>query len=268
MSVTGDTAWRLIVSGRCSASFNMALDEAVATVVRKGMARPTLRLYGWVRPSVSIGCFQKAADVSLDYCAEARIPVVRRPTGGRAILHDDELTYAFSAPLGIAPFSKGLMESYRALGSAIRLALQRLKIDAEWKAEREKGTVLAGTPSCFKSVSYGEILVNGRKAVGSAQKRWDDGLLQQGSMPYTYDEDRLAGVFRGTGGLPHRAVMIGLRQAMPCLEEEALKSAMAAAFADVFGVRFEAAPPSPEELSLALQLESEKYLQRRWTLQR
>jgi lipoate-protein ligase A len=99
--------WRLIDSGPGDAFYNMALDEAIATGVRKGAAAPTLRLYGWDRPSLTLGCFQKTADINIEYCRSHDIPVVRRPTGGRAILHGDELTYSLSAKLTGSLFHTG-----------------------------------------------------------------------------------------------------------------------------------------------------------------
>ena len=99
--------WRLINSGTGSASYNMALDEAIAISVRKGGSPPTLRLYSWDMPSVTLGCFQKIRDIDIEYCRDASIPVVRRPTGGRAILHNKELTYSFSAKTDNDFFFKG-----------------------------------------------------------------------------------------------------------------------------------------------------------------
>jgi len=111
--------WRFIDTGPCSAAYNMALDEAIAIVVRKDNAPPTLRLYGWDMLSVSIGCFQKISDVDIAYCIEKHIPVVRRPTGGRAILHSNEITYSFSVKTTHRLFSKGLLDSYKKISIAL-----------------------------------------------------------------------------------------------------------------------------------------------------
>src|SRR5512135_1825792 len=129
--------WRLIYSGPCGASYNMALDEAVATLLRKNGFPPTLRLYGWDRSSLSLGCFQKTSDVDIDYCKTNNIPIVRRPTGGRAILHGDELTYSFSARTDEGPFSKGLLDSYKKISAAFHLAFRKIGICTERKLKRE-----------------------------------------------------------------------------------------------------------------------------------
>src|SRR3972149_6488404 len=146
--------WRFIDTDSCSASYNMALDEAIATTVRKGSSPPTLRLYGWNVPSVSIGYFQKVRDIDFDYCIEKSISIVRRPTVGRAILHNNEITYSLSLKSGDGNFSKGLLDSYRRISAAFVSALRKPSDPpccweriACWQAARCSG---------FKSVSYGE----------------------------------------------------------------------------------------------------------------
>lgn len=260
--------WRLIDSGRCPAAFNMALDEAIAALVRKKGLPPTLRLYGWDRPSLSLGYFQKASDVDVEYCRSGDVPIVRRPTGGRAILHGEELTYSLSAGTRSGPFSGGLLDSYRRIAAAFHLAFRKLGVRAEAKAQREKGRVLAGSPLCFQSSSYGEILIDNKKVVGSAQKRWEDGLLQQGAIPYYCRAGEMQKIF----GPGHCAALknfaTGLRDVMPELDEEGFKRKVASSFEEVFGISFLPDLPSAEELSLARELEEEKYLQDCWNFRR
>ena len=112
--------WRFIDSGPCGAAYNMAFDEAIAVTVRNGRAHPTLRLYGWDLPSVTIGYFQKIGDIDTAYCFRNNIPVIRRPTGGRAILHGNEITYSFSAKTRTGLFSKSLLDSYKTISRAFR----------------------------------------------------------------------------------------------------------------------------------------------------
>ena len=260
--------WRLIDSGPCRASYNMAIDEAIATSARRGAAPPTLRFYGWDRPSLSLGCFQTTDGVDIAYCRTHDIPVVRRPTGGRAILHGDELTYSFSAPTGRPHFAGSLLESYRSISSAFLLAFKKIGIPAESKMTRERGRVLTGSPLCFASSSYGEILVNRGKLVGSAQKRWRDGLLQQGSIPYAYEEETMRRIFTEKGAPPEDDCRTSLRCEMPDFSEMRLKGAITAAFEETFGVSLPASAPSPEESRLAAELETAKYLQGSWNLRR
>ncbi len=254
--------WRLIESGRCRASLNMALDEAIAFSVRKEGLPPTLRLYGWDRPSVSLGCFQKTSEIDSDYCGGRGIPIVRRPTGGRAILHGEELTYSFSVRTDTPPFTRGLLDSYRLISEALIRAFSKIGIPAEAKSRREKGSVLAGSPLCFRSSSYGEILVDRRKVVGSAQKRWEDGLLQQGSIPYDFRKEDMRRIFRldDEGGY-----MAGVREVAPAFDEDAFRGAVVCAFEEAFAITLLPSAPTGEELSRALDLEKEKYVHPRWT---
>lgn len=259
--------WRLINSGACSAYYNMALDEAIAIHVKEGKAIPTLRLYKWDRPSVSLGCFQKNADVDMVYCADAGIPIVRRPTGGRAILHNKELTYSFSIRTNNEFFSKGIFDSYKKISRALYLALQKVGIKPEIKMERNTSRQkIKGSPLCFQSTSYGELTIEGRKMAGSAQKRWNDGLLQQGSLPYLIDIPLIHKVFRLKDMRAEDFVMTGLMDVLPALKEETLMESIKKAFEEVFGIDIISAHPSEGEEALALRLQEEKYQTPEWTL--
>lgn len=259
--------WRLVDSGPCSASFNMALDEAIAAAVRREDQPTTLRLYAWDRPSVSLGCFQKTSGVNLSYCASRRIPVVRRLTGGRAILHDRELTYSLSARIDRPPFNEGLLDSYQKISAAFTHAFQDLGLPVAAKKQREKGRVLAKSHLCFLSSSFGEVLLQGRKLVGSAQKRWRDGLLQQGSIPLEFDRAMICAVFGQEEGALMQESAAGLLDCLPGLKGGVLQESISLSFRRTFGVRLDRCCPSRKELDHARELEAGKYLQPRWNLQ-
>jgi lipoate-protein ligase A len=243
----------------------MALDEALAESVRAGKEPPTLRFYGWDRASLSIGCFQRAGELDLGYCKKEGIPLVRRPTGGRAVLHGEELTYSFSAGTREGPFSLGLLDSYGKLGAAFSRAFRSLGIPAEpEKARRAPG---ARSPLCFESASYGEITVGRKKIIGSAQKRWPDALLQQGSVPYVLDLPKLHKVF-GSFGNAARPEMAGAREFLPGLDGGALRRAIREAFEAVFGIGFSVSAPTQGEESRAEKLLREKYLSPEWNYRR
>ncbi len=252
-------------SGASEASYNMAVDEAVAESARKGGAPPTLRLYGWTEPSVSIGCFQKADDIDRDYCRGRGIPIVRRPTGGRAILHGRELTYSFASGSSLPCFSGGLLSTYGELSMAFCTALRALGIEAELKNRREKGRILTGSSLCFQSVSYGELSIGGRKVIGSAQKRWRDGFLQQGSIPFTLDVELMERVFRGADRARIESSMTGLSEHLPALTPDDLKAPIVTAFEETFGVTLRPMGLTSEEEALALRLQEQKYRSEEWT---
>jgi lipoate-protein ligase A len=259
-----ETEWRLIDSGPCDAFYNMALDEALATEVRKGAAPPTLRLYGWNRPSLTLGCFQKTSDINIDYCRSHNVPIVRRPTGGRAILHYDELTYSFSAKTDSGPFSHGLLDSYRRISTAFSIALKKIGVSAESKKEREKGRVLGRSPLCFQSSSFGELLLENKKLVGSAQKRWNDGLLQQGSIPYLCHDEELKGIFGAEKTASLRECMNALSDILPRFNRDEFRNSVVSSFEAAFGVRLLLSAPSQEESLLAQELQHRKYLRADW----
>jgi lipoate-protein ligase A len=156
-----------------------------------------------------------------------------------------------------------LFENYSALAGAFSRAFLSLGLQSETKTQRKSGHRRSAL--CFQSVSYGEITVGGRKAIGSAQKRWPDGLLQQGSIPLTIDLSVMERVF-GTDGLP--AAMVGLREAVPDLSEEDLKGALEGAFREAFGIGLVRSAPSPEEEARAGELLRRKYLRSEWNLRR
>lgn len=262
--------WRIINSGYCRAFYNMALDEAIAISVRKGDSPPTLRLYTWDKPSVSIGCFQKIRDVSIEYCNARGIPIVRRPTGGRAILHNKELTYSFSVKTDNGLFSEGLFDSYKKISNAFYLALTKVGFSPEVNMKR-KTQNFSYSSLCFQSTSYGEITVNGRKIIGSAQKRWSDGLLQQGSIPYSVNESLIHRVFKLQAEQNTERVkeaMTGLRDVSPDLSDEEFRDTIKVSFEDTFDIKFIPALPSHEEEALAHQLETEKYQASEWNFRK
>ncbi|UCE79407.1 MAG: lipoate--protein ligase family protein [Nitrospiraceae bacterium] len=261
-------AWRFIDSGQCRASHNMAIDEAVALFVRRGDVPPTLRLYGWDTASLSLGYFQKTDGIDTDYCRQHDIPVVRRPTGGRAVLHDDELTYSFSVRTDHAPFSEDLLTSYCQISRAFMRALEKMHINAYARQEREKGTVLAQSPLCFQASSYGEIRIDQKKLIGSAQKRWPGCLLQQGSIPYRHNHLVLRNIFGEAQTAALGQITVALKEVQPRLSEGMLKHSITASFEEVFAVRLVRAHLTDEEILLAEHLAQKKYSRDHWTLRR
>ncbi len=260
--------WRVVDTGCLDAYSNMAIDEAVSVAVRTEKAPPTLRFYMWKGFSVSIGQFQRIAEVDTLFCRKENIPVVRRPTGGRAILHGTDLTYSFSAPNMPPFFSEGLLSTYSHLSKAFYIAFRALDFDVRISSRREKGRVLTGSPLCFQSVSYGEITILGRKVMGSAQKRWKDGFLQQGSIMLTIEGALMKSVFRETEKESIAQTMIGLAEVNPSVNLEDLKEAIVNAFQEVFGVSLIIDNLSRYEKDLADRLREEKYLSPEWTEKR
>lgn len=190
MTLTPAT-WRLIFDTPHAGAWNMAADEAILEHVGRGESLPTLRLYAWNPPCLSLGYAQPFADVDLSRLRAYGWDVVRRPTGGRAILHTDELTYSVTAPLDEPRVAGSVLESYNRLAQALLLAVQMLNLQVEMKEQSPSVPGQAAGPVCFEVPSTYEITVNGKKLIGSAQARRKEGVLQHGTLPLTGDLTRI-----------------------------------------------------------------------------
>lgn len=182
--------WRLIVDGEADGATNMAVDHAILDAIVEGASLPTLRFYAWAPPCLSLGRGQPLADADQDACRAAGVDIVRRPTGGRAILHTDELTYSVSLLQSDPRAEGGVVESYRRLSEGLLEGLRRLAVQAAQAVSR--GSVdAADTAVCFETPADYEITVGGRKLVGSAQWRARGGVLQHGTLPLCGDLARI-----------------------------------------------------------------------------
>jgi lipoate-protein ligase A len=182
--------WRLLFTPPARGAWNMAVDEAILEHIGRGHSLPTLRLYAWEPPCLSLGYAQPYADVDELRLKERGWEVVRRPTGGRAILHTDELTYSVTAPLDEPRLAGSVLESYNRLAVALLQAVRLLGLSVEMK-EGAGGNHNSPNPVCFEVPSAYEITVQGKKLIGSAQARRKEGVLQHGSLPLHGDLRRI-----------------------------------------------------------------------------
>jgi len=182
--------WRLIVHGEAPGALNMAVDEAMTIALTDGASPPTLRFYGWAPPCLSLGRNQPTADADLPECRAAGVDLVRRPTGGRAILHTDELTYSVTLMADDPRAAGGVIESYRRLSEGLLAGLRRLGVEAvQARGQCKPASDL--TAICFETPSDYEITAGGRKLVGSAQWRSRGRVLQHGTLPLHGDLTRV-----------------------------------------------------------------------------
>lgn len=187
--------WRLILDGDFPGAINMARDVAVLEAVSENGLPPTLRLYGWHPPCLTLGRHQGTEAADLAFCRAEGIDVVRRPTGGRALLHHLELTYSVVAPLGTGPLPRGLQDAYRSICGALVTAMRRLGVDAELTGG-EVNLLLPGprsTSPCFEAPAGGEVVVRSRKLIGSAMRAHADTILQHGAVVLDWDGRLQAG---------------------------------------------------------------------------
>jgi len=173
--------WKYINTGFQSGSFNMKFDEELASQLTSGVGSTTLRIYGWQPSAISIGFNQKMEDFDTVKLFKAGIDIVRRPTGGKAILHAHELTYSVVMKLE----DRGPREIYRFINECLLSGLKYLGIEAHLSDKDDDFKKLYQTLysiPCFSSSAKSEIQYNGQKLVGSAQRRYGTVILQHGSL--------------------------------------------------------------------------------------
>ncbi len=179
-----NSIWYLIIDKKHkSASYNMAVDEFMLKKVEEASNTTILRFYGWSPPSISIGRSQRHKRVvNFDLLRKHGIDFVRRPTGGKTVLHYDELTYSIASSDKTFVNSTSIREVYNLLAKALLKGLRDLNLNAEIISKDPKGIVKTDLP-CFSYPTRDEIVINGKKIIGSAQKRSKLAFLQHGSIP-------------------------------------------------------------------------------------
>ena len=191
MPFTPTDTWRLLLTPPADGATNMAIDEAVLDAVGEGLSAPTLRLYAWEPACLSVGYAQPLDQVDRARLAQRGWGLVRRPTGGRAILHADELTYSVIAPASHPIVAGGVLPSYRRLSTALSASLKEMGLLVETHPEANPGDAERSNPICFEVPSAYELTVGGKKLVGSAQVRRRASVLQHGSLPLAGDLTRI-----------------------------------------------------------------------------
>lgn len=234
------------------------MDEALLEGVRKGVSPPTLRLYAFTPSAVTMGRFQRAAEVvDLELADKLGVPVVRRITGGGAVYHDEfgEVTYSVTAPVDLFPGS--ILDSYRKICAGLVRAISSLGLEAEF-------------------VPVNDVVVGGKKISGSAQVRRGTALLQHGTLMYATDLDTLADLLRVPGEKLAAHGVASIRERVTTLSIELgrlasraeVEEAMTSGFSEALGVELEEGEPSEWELAEAERIARERYRSPDWNLGR
>jgi len=254
----------------------MAADEAIFDMVGGGKSPATLRLYAWQPACLSLGYAQPYSDVDEKGIEKNGWEVVRRLTGGRAILHRDELTYAVITGPDEPRTAGDIMQSYQQLSKALLQGLSKLGLDVDVESDRKHANRGSEGPICFEIPANQEIVANGKKLIGSAQARRKDGVLQHGTLPL-YGE--LTGitealVYADTGERKKAGVRL-LEKATTVeaalgrrVEWEQAAEAFMAGFEEVLNLRLEIGDLSNEENERVEELVREKYANLEWTKKR
>jgi lipoyl(octanoyl) transferase len=270
---TDKTTWRLIVDAPASGAWNMAADEAILEQIGRGESMPTLRLYAWNPACLSLGYAQSFADVDTVRLHAHGWDVVRRPTGGRAILHTDELTYSVIAPLDEPRLAGSVLESYNRLAAALLAAVKSLGVPVELKEHQPGITSSVMGPVCFEVPSTYEITVSGKKLIGSAQARRKEGVLQHGTLPLFGDLTRIVETLTFSDETSRRTAAQKLLSRATTVEAalgntvewKTAAQAFVCAFETELNLELKKGEFSPAEKERAKQLMIEKYLNPEWT---
>ena len=261
------TAFRLLVTEPLDGAANMALDEALLLARLRHGSRPTLRFFAWAPPAISLGYGQRLdRRIDTDAAAGMGIGLVRRPTGGSAILHEGpglEITYSVTAAAGDFDGADDLLDTYRWIGEGLLSGLRSLGAPVAMVPVQPSDP--AAMPAfCFARTGSFELEVDGRKLVGSAQRRQGAAFLQHGAVMLGAAPERLRRVFPGSGDplaeMTTLEVALGRR---PSFDEAA--DALAEGFRAAHGLTLEPGGLSEDETGLAAMLEREKYATEAWT---
>ncbi len=263
--------WRFIDSGIRSGAYNMALDEAIFREVQSGNSPPTLRTYGWNPGCVSLGHHQNPErEIDFDALARRGWGWVVRLTGGRAVLHLEEFTYAVIARNDSAPWAANQAASYDAISRALLAALPEagleLSRERAYPIEKPQGTESGDAMSpCFTTAARSEITWEQKKVVGSAQRRTREGFLQHGSIPLTGKHGELVEVLRLSPAYARRYTELLEKSAVPLdriagrqVHWEEVNKGFMEKMAAALGIQGEPGELTEVETELCAELESAK----------
>jgi lipoate-protein ligase A len=236
------SSWRLLFDAAAPGPWNMGVDEALLASAAAG-GSVALRFYQWQGPWLSLGYAQRPGAAELEALSRAGVRVVRRATGGRAVLHGADLTYSVAAP--IECFPQGLRATYARIADALAWSTRALGIEAQRVAKRRPG-VGGSHFDCFAAPAHDELCAGGRKLIGSAQRRVGGAVLQHGSIRLGPDP---GGAALAAGLSPE--VATSLREQGCALDAGAVAEVFVAGFARVFEIEFTASELSAEERSRA-----------------
>ncbi|MCY4466581.1 MAG: lipoate--protein ligase family protein [Chloroflexi bacterium] len=255
---------------------NMAVDCAIAEAVGSASQLPTLRLYGWQPFCLSLGYGQRMAEVDVEVLIAHGWDLVRRPSGGKAILHGDELTYSLCLPLGHDLARGDVIESYRRISAGLLAALQVLGMPAQAEPKDAEPTRSSAGPVCFVLPSHYEIAAGGRKLMGSAQLRRGGALLQHGTLPLRGDIGRICDALVFDSGSARERERLLVRQRATTLSEslgrdvgwDEAAAALTQGFAQAFDLALAESTLSDAERARAATWQTERFGNPEYTAKR
>ena len=267
--------WRLISFKRLNAFENMAIDEAIFRENQRTDTPPTLRFYSWSPPSVSLGYFQATwKEVNVEACRRYSVDIVRRPTGGKAVLHENDLTYAVIASERNPLFPPDILGTYKVISGCIARGLSELGIETEMEGNGRSYQDDSLKAACFSSPSRYELLAKKKKICGSAQLRSKGIFLQHGSILVDFDPVKTCALLLPQEGDRSRQTK-KLRESVTSIYEqigapvpvEHICHIMKKGFEKKLDIELVEGCLTPEEESLKLRLMNDKYMNDKWNIE-
>jgi len=267
------TSWRLIINAPAEGAWNMAVDEAILESTAGFQQPTTLRLYAWNPYCLSLGHAQTITDIDLDRLQASRWQLVRRPTGGKAILHANELTYCICASKKDPHVQGSVLESYQHLSQGLINAMQFVNLKAISEPHKSPAERNTTKPICFEIPSDYEITMHGKKIIGSAQARKKDGVLQHGAIPLFGDITRITQALSYSTEEERSQAAALLNERAAVLETftaekitwKKMAHALICGFENALGIKMTIGRLSDSERERAKQLMEEKYANDEWT---
>ena len=273
--------WYYINSGPCSPSFNMALDEALLDWHSEGLIPPVIRFYEWNPATLSIGYFQTVEkEIDMEAVKRLGLGFVRRPTGGRGVLHEHELTYSVIVTESYPTMPATVTEAYRVISEGLLLGFRNLGLNAYFSIpntdEQKENLKKPKSAVCFDAPSWYELVVEGKKVAGSAQTRQKGVILQHGAILLDLDEEKYIQTFKFASdevrdkvkkGLSQKAVSINNIISKPITIEEC-KGAFKKGFADALEIELIEYKLTPEQQDYVKELETTKYASDDWNFKK
>lgn len=265
--------FRFIDTGGNEGAMNMAIDEALLMCQEKFKLPPAIRVYRFVPPTVSIGYFQSMTkEIDLKSCNKLGFGYIRRPTGGRAVLHDKELTYSVTIAHPHKITKMSLLDSFIFISNGIIKAIKILGSDASYSQTDDKEVF---SPSCFSHPTFSDITINGKKVVGSAQMRNKIGLLQHGSILYHVSIEDIFSCFNIDEEKRRKGIELSKKRITSLSDElgqeigfEDIKTALKKGMEEVLQEKIIETVLTPEEIELSQNLYENKYNTYAWNFMR